>query len=324
MNVAEYPELIKQWHPFKNGDLKPENFTAGSHKKIWWKCPLADDHEWEARISERIRGNGCPCCSCHKVVNSNSLFSTHPKLAAEWHPVKNGSLLPNDVTAHLKIKVWWKCPLANDHEWQTTINSRTMGSGCPCCHGRKAVHSNSIATTHPQLAMEWHLTENGDLTPSNVIAGSGKKIWWQCLKNKEHIWKVSPNARVNMNTGCPVCSESKGENAVSGVLVKNNIIFKRQCKFSSCKNKRPLAFDFVFKSKNSDAKFKIIEYQGRQHYEQMGFGTNKEKAKLVFIDLQKRDEIKRKWCRKKGIPLLEIPYWNFKKIEKLVEEFINE
>ena len=44
----------------KNGNLRPENITAGSGKNVWWKC--AKGHEWVARISSRKAGNGCPYC----------------------------------------------------------------------------------------------------------------------------------------------------------------------------------------------------------------------------------------------------------------------
>ena len=45
------PELARQWHTSKNGDLTPRDVTPGSHKKVWWKCNKGDDHEWEAQIS---------------------------------------------------------------------------------------------------------------------------------------------------------------------------------------------------------------------------------------------------------------------------------
>ena len=98
MNLTSFPELIKQWHPTKNGDLKPEDFTHGSHKKIWWKCSVANDHEWEDTIYHRTHGRGCVCCSGHKTVLSNCLKTTHPKVAVEWHPMKNGDLKPEDFT----------------------------------------------------------------------------------------------------------------------------------------------------------------------------------------------------------------------------------
>ena len=55
------PDLALDWHPIKNGDLQPSYVTCGNNKKVWWKCK--NGHEWEAVISDRARGNGCPFCS---------------------------------------------------------------------------------------------------------------------------------------------------------------------------------------------------------------------------------------------------------------------
>ena len=33
------PELSKEWHPTKNGDLTPNDITAGKFKPVWWLCP---------------------------------------------------------------------------------------------------------------------------------------------------------------------------------------------------------------------------------------------------------------------------------------------
>ena len=92
-SLAEtHPEVAKQWHPTKNGDLIPNNVTPGSNKKVWWKCEKGDDHEWEARVDERaVRGDGCSVCAGKKVVKSNSLASLRPDLVKVWHPVKNGN-----------------------------------------------------------------------------------------------------------------------------------------------------------------------------------------------------------------------------------------
>jgi hypothetical protein len=55
------PELVKQWHPTKNGDLKPSDVVSGSKKKVWWICN--EGHEWEASILNRAKKNsGCPHC----------------------------------------------------------------------------------------------------------------------------------------------------------------------------------------------------------------------------------------------------------------------
>ena len=44
------PELAKQWHPSKNGNLYPKDVFAVSGIKVWWKCDKYDDHEWESKI----------------------------------------------------------------------------------------------------------------------------------------------------------------------------------------------------------------------------------------------------------------------------------
>ena len=62
------------------------------------------------------------------------MATTHPQIAKEWHPTKNGTLTPNDVTYGYGKKVWWLCPYG--HEYQATVNKRTSGSGtnCPVCN----------------------------------------------------------------------------------------------------------------------------------------------------------------------------------------------
>lgn len=54
-NLAEvYPGLAEEWHPIKNGNLKPENIPAvTSSTKYWWKCSKCG-YEWRAQLNNRI------------------------------------------------------------------------------------------------------------------------------------------------------------------------------------------------------------------------------------------------------------------------------
>ena len=57
------PFVAMQWHPALNGDLTPEQVTAGSRRYVWWRCSLG--HVWRARVHSRT-GNqrcGCPVCA---------------------------------------------------------------------------------------------------------------------------------------------------------------------------------------------------------------------------------------------------------------------
>ena len=104
-----------------------------------------------------------------------SLAETHPKVAEEWHPLKNGNLTPNDVTHGMNKKFWWKCDKGDDHVWLATVNNRANGRKCPVCSGKKVVNSNCLSTLRPDLAKQWHPTKNGNLKPQDVTQNSNKK-----------------------------------------------------------------------------------------------------------------------------------------------------
>jgi hypothetical protein len=151
------------------------------------------DHEWQATTASRNKGIGCPYCSGNKTSKSNSLATSNPELAKQWHPTKNGTLKPCDVTASSGKKVWWKCPKGSDHEWPAVISNRKKSSGCPICSNQRLARSNSLGTVNPKLAKEWHPTKNKELTPFDVLPSTNKMIWWQCAINPNHECDVTPD-----------------------------------------------------------------------------------------------------------------------------------
>ena len=196
------PDLAKEWHPTKNGNLTPENVTLHCGKNVWWYC--RHGHTWQATVNNRSRGRGCPYCSGKAVDKGNCLATVNPDLAKEWHPTKNGNLIPKNVTSHSNKKVWWLCTKNSSHEWQTTVSDRSNGKGCPYCSGKAVDKGNCLAAVNPDLAKEWHPTKNGNLTPKNVTSHSGKKVWWLCTKNSSHEWQTAVSSRSD-GTGCPFC-----------------------------------------------------------------------------------------------------------------------
>jgi len=109
------------------------------------------------------------------------------------------------VSAYSNKKVWWLCE--KGHEWQAVINSRRNGVGCPFCAGKQAIEGiNDLATINPNLALQWHTSKNGQLSPQNVKASSNRVVWWICEKG--HEWKASIGSR-NAGRGCPNCSKKK-------------------------------------------------------------------------------------------------------------------
>ena len=195
------PKIVKEWNYEKNGKLKPEHFLANSNKKVWWKCQKG--HEWQARISSRNSGNGCPYCTgLYVIKGENDLQTINPALSNEWHYEKNKGITPTDVMPNSDKKVWWKC--SKGHEWEATIINRNKGTGCPYCASQKILRGyNDLQTVNPDLAKEWNYNKNFGLTPMDVMPNSGKKVWWKCANG--HEWQATIAHR-NDGSGCPYCS----------------------------------------------------------------------------------------------------------------------
>lgn len=173
MKLIDNAKLMKEWDWEKNKGLDPNKLTEGSNKKVNWIC--SKGHKWKRAIYGRTFGYGCPYCSHLKVwPGYNDLATTHPELLKDWDYEKN-TIKPTEITARANRKVWWKC--SKGHSYEATTAHKTEGRGCPYCANKKVlVGYNDLATTHPDLAKEWHPTKNGALKPTDVVAGSAKKV----------------------------------------------------------------------------------------------------------------------------------------------------
>lgn len=111
---------------------------------------------------------------------------------------------------------------------------------------------------------------------------------------------------------CMDCSKrhSKGEIKVKEFLESKGIEFIQEYTFDECKYKKKLPFDFYIPAENI-----CIEYDGEFHFEK--------KVPIGDYKLQqKRDAIKTKFCKDNHIKLIRIPYYEFNKIEEILEDAI--
>ena len=198
------PLLATEWHSTKNDGLLPSMVQNKSKYKVWWKC--SKGHEWQAAISHRSSGSGCPYCSGRTAIEGvNNLSTLRPEIAVLWHPTLNGNLRPDDVTAGSEKNVWWLG--ACGHEWQRAVKTMTKSADCPYCTGRKALKGfNDLSSTNPALASEWHPTLNGELSPTKVTKGSGLKVWWKCASGHEWVARIADRTA---GSGCPECARRK-------------------------------------------------------------------------------------------------------------------
>lgn len=200
-----YPDIAQEWNYEKNEEFLPSTISAGSGKKVWWRCSLG--HEWMATVEKRTKlKTGCPYCANKVIISGfNDLASNKPDIATEWNYQKNGDLLPIMFSIGSSKKVWWRCK--KGHEWQATIANRVGGTNCPYCADIKVlIGYNDFLSIKPDIAREWNNEKNINLLPNMFTAGSGKKVWWRCEKG--HEWQATIVSRTN-GGGCPVCSGKK-------------------------------------------------------------------------------------------------------------------
>ena len=55
------PNLATEWDAEKNFPITPSDVLFGTNKKYWWVCRKG--HGWQAAVSIRQKGIGCPVCS---------------------------------------------------------------------------------------------------------------------------------------------------------------------------------------------------------------------------------------------------------------------
>ena len=256
--LADFPLVVRSLDPERNPACDPSVVPRGSKLRLWWRCPEGLDHVWQETVNNRTHGSGCPFCRGMRPSSTNNLTKTVPKiakqwhptrngtltprdvtfgttrvvwwrvaapeLAASWHPTKNGKLSPRDVTRYTKTLVWWQCPNGPDHEWRTSPQQRWyVKTGCPCCANRKLSVTNCLATLRPDLAREWHPTLNGSLTPQTLVAFSHKRVWWKC-RAAGHSWSTAVRDRAKPDgRGCPACLRSVPRRRVMRKVIRERV-----------------------------------------------------------------------------------------------------
>ena len=140
-------------------------------------------------------------------------------------------------------------------------------------------------------------------------ARKGEK-YWRCkclLCNKGYKDVITANLKNGkiIHCGCATCS--KGVLKIKDILIQNNIEFNTEHTFQDCRY--PLSNQLVKYDFFVDNKY-IIEFDGQQHFKQMGGYY----TKVSFEELQKRDEFRNKYCKNSKIPLIRIPYYEEKNI----------
>ena len=97
-----FPNIAKQWHPTKNGNLTTDKIVSGSNKKVWWLCQ--NNHEWKTSPIHRTgdRLTGCPRCSKRISSFEIRLLSELDQLFENVKPIFK--IKNNEIDLYLPIQ----------------------------------------------------------------------------------------------------------------------------------------------------------------------------------------------------------------------------
>lgn len=146
------------------------------------------------------------------------------------------------------------------------------------------------------------------------------------ISNKTKIFFTHKTCGVTfpMNTNnflngqrCPICAESKGEQAVRRYFEVNNIDYIPQKEYLGLVglNNGNLSYDFHLREYNL-----LIEFQGIQHEE---YRRGWHKDNNAFKQQQEHDKRKKEYANKNNINLLEIWYYDIDNIEQILDKELN-
>lgn len=252
------------------------------------------------------------CPKCHSIYSFQHMASVYNRvhICNTCHPFRNEELqiTKDKFIEYTNNSLDWKLSqsLQDIHSQEKIkcvclhcgkINEKTMydymrGIHCQCQRQNK-----SLKEEEQKIAgNEYKIISGGDTLDSRLFL--------------QHVcgfkYSVSTKTFVNGWGRCPKCEKnhSKGERAIKHWLDENNISY--EIEFPKILEGHVLRFDFYLPDYDI-----YIEFQGKQHYEQVDFFDKK-------ASLEKRqsfDNLKREFCKQK---LIEIPYYDIDKIPEIL------
>ena len=257
------------------------------------RCPKHGDFKKIA--NEHLRGTGCIKCKRDATI-INFL-----EMARKVHKNKYSYILISLVNLATKIQV--VCP---EHGiFKASTQGHLKGKKCPKCKVNERLlnfinRGNKIHNKYYDYSQSIYISSENKL---NVI----------CPKHGSFM--ITPHSHLK-GSGCKLCTESKGEKTIRYFLEQNNVVFLQEHSWNYLlRDKGVLRVDFYLPELN-----KVIEFDGRQHFEPVNFGgMDDDKAMTAFKECKARDKIKNSFCRKKKIEMIRISYKDINNIKSILK-----
>jgi Zn finger protein HypA/HybF involved in hydrogenase expression len=195
------------------------------------------------------------------------------------------------------------------------------GKRCKSC-GIKRRANYRLETARTQFKSKLFLKYGHKIELIGEYLGAKEFTDFKC-NTCENLFNTTPVSVTNKNVkfGCPLCGHSSsGETRIKEYFDLNKIVYETEFSFSDLVYKYKLKFDFaVFPNLNKDSPLLLIEFDGQQHFKPISHFGGEEALQSTRI----RDELKNKYCDENGLKLLRIPYWDYERIEEILEKEVS-
>ena len=334
-------DILDRWD-YDLNDKKPSEITYGTNKKYYFKCPKGLHNSELKNIVSFTSGqvNKLICKACVSFANWGINNIGEDFLDKYWDYEKN-AVDPWIIPSQHNKKVYIKCQEKDYHESYDIKPNEfvSMNARCPYCNRNSGkVHPLDSLGKILQNKNLLHLwSDKNKKSPYEYPPMSKQEVYWKCPEGKHKDYPRSISSSNFCDFRCPECQYSKGEERISNCFINkgfikidqddfkqlidedkfNKIYYIPQKEFDNLKGVGGglLSYDFYLHNLNL-----LIEYHGIQHEKYCrGF----HKSKKDFETQLEHDRRKCEYAINNNINLLIIWYWDFDKIEEILERVLN-
>lgn len=280
-----------------------KSIYTGYFDKITIICPIHGD--FEQIVADHLGGHGCKKCMFDKLnLLRRSNIDMFIKKAVAVHG--NTYNYSDFIYKNSQTK---GCIICHEHGkfWQAP-NTHLSGKGCPKCYYKKV--SLRCKSNIEEFIVKAYKIHNCKYN-YDLFIYDGKNVKGKIKCNVcNTIFEQSPDSHLQ-GKGCPRCKKSKGELAIIDILDKHDIDFKDEHKIPEVADN--YRYDFYLPDYRT-----LIEFHGRQHYENNNFFN---RSNEDFLNSKEVDDVKRYSARLFKYKLLE---FNYKQLKELTKEQFEE
>ena len=175
-----YPNVAAGWSE-ENYPLTPDMVTVKCNKKVRWCCPHG--HTWEARISDRTDGHGCPVCEQNCRIKSfkdaGIVDASFDRLSSLFSDENRISI--NVASGSLRRMYLWKCGSCGE-DFRASVGYMLKGAVCPSC--RKVASEKNYET---MLEERMILRSRRFRLPSQAFEYYASRVGLQFFKDDDSI-----------------------------------------------------------------------------------------------------------------------------------------